>query len=204
MSSELTACRICGQVHELAEIPLGYQAECARCGSRLKRNTVASLHLTAAFSLCALLLYFPANLFPILRMNTYGNETENTIFTGVVRFYQDGDYFIAVVVFLASMLVPFLKILGLFFIVVLTHFDSKMAKPLRIKVYKVIDAIGRWAMLDVFALAILISLLKLEGFANVIAGKGVFAFVLVIVFTLMASFSFDPHLIWEGKSKHDS
>jgi paraquat-inducible protein A len=200
VEQNLTACRICGQVHELPEIQIGQIAECARCGNTLKRKTEASLHLTAAFSISALLLYAPANLFPILRMSMYGSVSENTIFTGVIRFYKDGDYFVAIVVFLASIVVPFLKILGLLFLTISTKFHSRKAQVLRVHIFSVIEFLGRWAMLDVFALAILISLVKLQRLADVIPGKGCVAFVLVIVFTLMASASFDPQLIWEKES----
>ena len=127
----------------------------------------------------------------------YGVITENTIMSGVIRFYQDGDYFVAIVVFLASVLIPFLKILGLFLLVISSKFKFQGAKNLRVHLHKAIEVLGRWAMLDVFALAVLISLVKLERLAMVIPGRGAFAFVLVILFTILASSSFDPQLIWE-------
>jgi paraquat-inducible protein A len=194
------ACRICDQVHEEAHVPDGFRASCARCGGVLAQKTPASLHYTAAFTLCALLLYFPANMFPILRMTLYGRETANTIFSGVVRFYEDGDVFVAAVVFLASILVPFLKILGLLFLVITARFRWQAAKIWRTRVYRAIEILGKWAMLDVFALAILISLIKLQRMASVTPGKGVFAFTLVIIFTLLASASFDPQTIWEEEN----
>jgi paraquat-inducible protein A len=198
MKAGLIACKVCAQVHELKEdLQPGLEADCARCGSRLARKTPGSRQLTAAFALCALLLYAPANLFPILRMSMYGRISENTIFSGIVRFYQDGDYFVAIVVFLASILIPFLKILGLFTLVISTHFQWERGQNFRTKLFLTIETLGRWAMLDVFALAILISLVKLERLAMVIPGKGALAFVLVILFTILASSSFDPQLIWE-------
>lgn len=127
----------------------------------------------------------------------YGTVSENTIFSGVVRFYRDGDLFVAVAVFLASILIPFLKILGLFLLVITTRMHSTWARNFRVHLFLIIESLGRWAMLDVFALAVLISLVKLQRIANVIPGKGALAFVLVIFFTLLASASFDPQLIWE-------
>jgi paraquat-inducible protein A len=197
MESKLVACKLCGQVHELGDIDMGTEAECARCGHVLKRKTQYSLQLTGAFALCALLLYGPANLFPILSMSMYGTVSENTIFSGVIRFYQDGDLFVAAAVFLASILIPFLKILGLFLLVITTRLHSTWARNFRVHLFLIIEILGRWAMLDVFALAVLISLVKLQRIANVIPGKGALAFVLVIFFTILASASFDPQLIWE-------
>lgn len=193
---KLLACRLCGQVHSVPPIEPGMMAQCRRCGSKLVQRTRASLTFTAAFTLAALLLFGPANIFPILRMNAYGATSENTVWQGCQRLYQDGDVFIAVIVFLASMLIPFLKILGLLFLVTSTKFRSSKWKRGRTYVYKIIDTIGRWAMLDVFVLAILVSLVKLQRLANVVPGAGLLAFVCVVVFTLLGSASFDPQLIW--------
>jgi paraquat-inducible protein A len=193
----IIACHVCGQVHEMEPLPEGCLAECARCGNVLRQKTPQSLQITAAFTLSALLLYFPANLFPIMRMTIYGGIQENTIFSGVIRFYHDGDYFVAVIVFLASILIPFLKILGLLFLVIATRFQWEIGRHFRVKLYRIVETLGRWAMVDVFALAILISLVKLQRIASVVPGSGVLPFVLVILFTIAASASFDPQLIWK-------
>jgi paraquat-inducible protein A len=200
-SATMIACKICGQVHAVEPLPRGAVGQCSRCGAVIAKRTPGSLHLTAAFSLAALLLYWPANAFPILRLDMYGATQVNTIWEGCVRFYQDGDYVIAVIVFMASILIPLLKLLGLFYLVVSTKLSFPRWKLQRTWVYRVIDSIGRWAMLDVFVLAILVSLVKLQRLATVIPGKGAVAFALVVMFTLLASASFDPQLIW---SKEES
>jgi ribosomal protein S27E len=102
----VVACKICGQVHSMPALDPGTAAECRRCGSTIARRTHHSLHLTAALSLAALILYIPANTFPILRLEMYGSVTENTVWQGAVALFGDGDYFIAVIVFLASILIP--------------------------------------------------------------------------------------------------
>ena len=195
--SALVACPLCGLVHELPPLEVGDLMECSRCSHQLARKTAGSFHLSAAFALCALLLYAPANIFPILRMSMYGSISENTILSGVVRFYKDGDYFVAIVVFLASFLIPLLKIMGLFFLIISSKFKFKGAIAFRAHLYTLIEILGRWAMLDVFALAVLVSLVKLERIATVIPGKGAAAFVCVVIFTVLASASYDPQLIWE-------
>lgn len=196
-TAAMIACKTCGQVHELEPLSRGAVAKCARCGATLDKRTAGSLHLTAAFSLAALLLYIPANIFPILRIDMYGATQTNTIWQGCVRLYQDRDYVIAVIVFLASMFIPLLKLLGLFYLCISIKLHFPRWKRQRTWVYWFIDTIGRWAMLDVFVLAILVSLVKLQRLATVIPGKGALAFAMVVVFTLLASASFDPQLIWE-------
>jgi paraquat-inducible protein A len=175
----------------------GTIALCTRCGSRISKRTRGSLQITAALSLAALILYFPANYFPILQMEIYGARTENTVWQGCVRLYQDGDWFIAVVVFLASILIPLLKLLGLFVLVLTSAVHFHRGKWMRTWLFRFIDTIGRWAMLDVFVMAVLVSLVKLHRLATIIAGKGLFAFSCVVVLTLLASMTFDSRLIWQ-------
>lgn len=174
-------------------------AKCSRCGSAISRRASGSLHLTAALSLAALILYVPANIFPILRLEMYGASSENTVWQGTVRLFRDGDYIVAVIVFLASILIPLLKLLGLFFLVATARLKFSRWKLPRTWVYRIIDSIGRWAMLDVFVLAILVSLVKLQRLATIIPGQGLVAFTGVVVLTLLASANFDPQIIWDNQ-----
>jgi paraquat-inducible protein A len=174
-------------------------AKCTRCGSVISKRTAGSLHMTAAFSLAALILYVPANIYPILELDMYGATSQNTVWEGCQRLFKDGDTIIAVIVFCASILIPFLKLLGLFFLVVTVQTGFPRWKKARTWVYRVIEAIGRWAMLDVFVLAVLVSLVKLQRLATIIPGRGLLAFGLVVAFTIFASASFDSQLIWEGE-----
>jgi paraquat-inducible protein A len=194
----MTACKCCGEIYALPDLPPGTVARCARCRSILDKRTPYSMHITAAFALAAMILYVPANIFPIIRMDLYGAESENTVWEGVVRLWQANDYIIAIVVFLASMLVPALKLLGLFCLVISRRLHVTRWQRLRTRMYQFIDAIGRWAMLDVFVVAILVSLVKLQDLATIIPGKGLFAFTAVAVLTILATENFDPRLIWEG------
>ena len=199
--SAIIACKTCGQAHRMEPVPAGMRAMCARCGSAIERRTAGSLQLTAAFTLSALLLYLPANLFPILHLDLYGATQDSTVWRGCVRFWQAGDYVIAVIVFLASIFIPLLKLLGLLFLATTARWRWKRWKLPRTWVYRIIESIGRWAMLDVFVLAILVSVVKLRSLATIIPGKGALAFALVVVFTLLASASFDPQLIWRREER---
>jgi paraquat-inducible protein A len=185
-------------------LPVGMMATCSRCGSMMEKRTQGSLHMTAAFSLAALILYFPANLFPILHMEVYGVATDNTAWSGMQTLFQEGDYPIGAIVFLASILIPFLKLVGLLFLVLAVKFrrpGGRQGKLQRVWMYRVIDVVGRWAMLDVFVVAILVSLVKLEKLATVIAGPGLLAFGGVVVLTILASQSFDPQSVWNDQEE---
>jgi paraquat-inducible protein A len=195
--TQTIACKVCGLVHATDKVPAGVVAKCCRCGSTLERRSFQSLHRTAAFSLAALILYLPANTFPILHMDIYGATTDNTVWQGCQRLYEDGNIVIAVIVFLASIFIPLLKLLGLFFLVTTARLRWTRLQLVRTRLYQFIETIGRWAMLDVFVLAVLVSIVKLHQLATIIAGPGAVAFAGVVVLTLLASASFDPQLIWE-------
>src|SRR5437667_12643620 len=111
----IVACETCGLVQYLDELEPGTMAECCRCRSMIDSRKINSLGRTAAFSLAALILYIPANIYPILRMNYYGAYSENTVWEGCVNLFKDGQWFVAGIVFLASILIPFFKLLGFSF-----------------------------------------------------------------------------------------
>jgi paraquat-inducible protein A len=192
----IVICETCGLIQRVKDLSPGATAECPRCGAVISKRTVNSLSRTAAFSLAALIFYLPANIYPILRMEYYGAYSENTVWDGCARLFQDGQWPVAMVVFLASIAIPVLKLLGLFFLVVTTKLKSVRWRRERTLIYKIIDVIGPWAMLDVFILAVLVSLVKLQRLATVLPGPGLLAFTAVVVLTILASASFDPKLIW--------
>ncbi|OAI50428.1 hypothetical protein AYO46_10180 [Betaproteobacteria bacterium SCGC AG-212-J23] len=163
------------------------------------RRGSASLHVTAALSLAALVLYVPANISPILHMELYGAQSDNTIWDGVVSLAQHNEWVVAVIVFMASMVIPLFKLAGLFFLVVSSMLHKGRRSRWRTGLYKLIDAVGPWAMLDVFLLAVLVALVKLGQLATVVPGPGLFAFAGVVVFTMLASSAFDPKLLWEQR-----
>lgn len=193
----LIACRTCGLVQRGGAPPVGATVECARCRSVVRVRTSRSLGRTAAFSLAALMFYAPANVYPILRMDLYGARSENTIFQGVISLFQHDQALVAVIVLLASIVIPLLKLLGLLYLVTTTALRSTRRRVARTWVYRGIEAVGPWAMLDVFLLAILVALVKLGDLATVVPGPGLVAFTAVVVLTILASRSFDPAQIWE-------
>jgi paraquat-inducible protein A len=195
----ILACETCGLTQRIDNLEPGTVAECIRCGSPITWRGLGGLDVSLAFTLSALVLYVPANLYPILQMNMYGVYSENTVWDGVVSLWQYDEYFVAIVVFLASIVIPLLKLLGLFFLVISVKTGRGRRLRGRTKIYKFLDVIGPWAMLDVFLLAILVSLVKLGDLARVMPGPGLLAFTCVVIFTILATQSFDPKLIWNPK-----
>lgn len=191
------ACPVCGQVHRVTPIASGMVAQCVRCGSRISARSRRSLDRTAAFAVAALVLYIPANIFPILRLTIYGATSDNTVFDGVRTFFNEGDYFMSAVVLLASIVIPLLKLSGLLLLVVTVKFNLDRGRHVRTWLYRGIDGIGKWAMLDVFVLSIWVAVVKLGSLGSVRPGAGLLPFGCVVVLTILASQSFDPQLIWE-------
>ncbi len=192
----IVACKTCGLVQRVEAADLEQVAECRRCGAIVRRPRGRSLQRTAAFTLAALVLYVPANVYPILRMTRYGVYSESTVWDGCVALFRSGDRLVAGIVLLASIVIPLCKMVALLALVASVRFGFERWQRGRTLLYRVLQMIGPWAMLDVFLLAVLVALVKLEGIATVMPGPGLLAFAAVVVFTLLASASFSPRLVW--------
>jgi len=197
-AQSMVSCDTCGLVQAVEPLAPGMVAECTRCGSFLAaRRSTGSLHVTAALSLAALVLYVPANVYPIMKMYLHGAYSESTVWDGIKILMDHHEWAVAIIVFLASMVIPLVKLAGLFSLVVTSRMGWGRRLRGRTHLYKFIDAIGPWAMLDVFLLAVLVALVKLQGWAEILPGTGLFAFTAMVVLTMLASAAFDPKLIWQ-------
>jgi len=194
----IVACSTCGLVQWAGALAPGKIAECCRCGSVVGAQRARDLGRCAALTLAALILYVPANIYPILRMNYLGAYSESTVWDGCVTLFRDNQWLVAAIVFLASIAIPLCKLLGLFYLIATAKFGVTFGRRERTGIYKLIALIGPWAMLDVFLLAILVALVKLKQIATVLPGPGLIAFAAVVILTVLASASFDPKWIWEG------
>jgi paraquat-inducible protein A len=132
-----------------------------------------------------------------MTLTLYGVRNESTVWGGVVTLAKDGDWFIATVVLLASIVIPFFKIVAMFVLTLSIHNNWLIGK--RERLYHFVEVVGRWSMLDIFLLAILVSMIKLKGWASVTAGAGSFAFAGVVIFTMLATACMTPELTSEGK-----
>jgi paraquat-inducible protein A len=194
------ACETCGLVQEIEELPIGFIARCARCGSSLRHRRPNSRLRTLTFSLAALILYFPSNLYPLITAEYHGIHSETTIIQGIRSLFRDHQYFIAGLVFCTSILSPALKILGLLFLSLTLNWPKW--KKARTWIYQIIRIIDPWNMLEVFLLAISVSMIEMGRVATVHPGRGVFSFTAVVALTLLATLSFDPRLLWDSPNEN--
>lgn len=196
----LIGCHVCGLV---CRDTLVDNACCPRCGVLLHRRKAASVSRTCALLLGAFLFYIPANVLPIMRTASPGDIDDNTIISGVVELWTKGSPALAVIVFAASIMVPMLKFLALSMLLITAHRRSGWDRRYRTKLFRVVELIGYWSMLDVFVVALLTALVQFGFLSRVEPLPGVIFFGLTVVFTMLASMSFDPRLIWDGRNDDD-
>lgn len=193
----LLNCHACGAVYRMALTQTDAHPHCTRCHVRLHSRKPNSLARAWALLIAAAILYLPANLIPIMSTSTLLQQREDTIMSGVIALWQAGSPEIAVVVFVASMVVPIAKISVLAMLLVTVQRQSSWRRLERARLYRFVEFIGYWSMLDVFVVALLVGLVHFRGFADVQPGGGAVAFAAVVVLTMIASKSFDPRLIWD-------
>ncbi len=148
-------------------------------------------------------MYFPANLLPIMTVVYLGSGQPDTIMSGVIRLMRHGDWSIALVVFVASILVPLLKMIVLVYLLLSVHRKSQLRRRERTRLYRVTELVGRWSMLDVFVVALLAALVHLGVLADITPGPAARAFAAVVILTMLSAMSFDPRLIWDHESDAD-
>ncbi|QDK47366.1 paraquat-inducible protein A [Bdellovibrio sp. ZAP7] len=154
----------------------------------------SSPEVSMAFALSALILYIPANIFPFMTLEVYGNKNTATIWEGIVTMSDTGSWGIAIIIFLASMVIPLAKLLILFYLGLTAK--SSAHRKLRTRLYNTVEAIGRWSMLDIYLLAVLVAIMKMGPWAHAEPGLGSWMFALVVIFTMISSAYFDPSTIW--------
>jgi len=164
---------------------------CRRCNLKIKMD-YSSVYKSFAFLITAVVLYFPANIYPILKSNKFFLSYTNTIISGIFELWSDGDYPIAIIVFFASVLIPILKFIILFYLIL----SVKSCKYLNLKrkLYKFIEISGPWSLLDVFVVFILAALIHFQ-YVSIVPQKAALYFLLMVIFTILSSMSFDERLI---------
>jgi len=191
----LLSCHICGLVSRAADGELG--ACCPRCGAHLHVRKQASIQRTWALLLASVILLFPANLLPIMTTTSFLGAQSDTIMSGVIYLWTSGSWPLAVVVFVASVMVPLFKILALGFLVITAQLRSAWRPDERARLYRLIELIGRWSMLDVFVVTLLVALVRFSSLAIMEPRGGALAFAGVVILTMVAAMTFDPRLIWD-------
>jgi paraquat-inducible protein A len=192
----LMSCHVCGQ---LAHIPVDRAAllRCPRCRAPMHLRKPASVSTTWALIIAAAVLFVPANLLPMMTTSSLLGRQQDTIMSGVVFLWQSGSWPLAAVVFFASIMVPLLKIIALAWLTVTVQRRSRRSVMQRTRLYRIVEFVGRWSMLDIYVITILVALVNFRGLATIEAGPAAIAFGAVVVLTMFAAMSFDPRLIWD-------
>lgn len=177
---------------------------CPRCGAILHRRQPRALARSAAFALAGLIMLVPANVLPVVSTHLMGQARTDTIWSSVVALHDDGLWGIALIVFVASMVVPLLKLAGLGALLHAVHTGSTAHRRALTRLYGFVKFIGRWSMLDVFLVAFLTGAVQFGLMASVRPEPGVIAFAAAVVLTIFATESFDPRLLWDTDASQSS
>jgi paraquat-inducible protein A len=191
----LANCSVCGS---LLPVSVG---NCTRCGKQLELRRRDSVQVTLALVLTAIIFYIPANVLPIMTTNLLGSSSPATILGGVVIFLEHGSYGIALVIFTASVLIPIAKMAVITRLCLAVRSQKQLKHNDLTKLYRVVEFIGKWSMIDVFVVAILVALIQLSGLMVIRPGIAISAFAGVVVLTMVAAHEFDVRLIWDKETR---
>jgi paraquat-inducible protein A len=194
-AASLACCHTCGK---LASDTLH---ACPRCGAGLHLRKPSSLQRTWALLIVAMVLYIPANVYPVMSLEISGKGEPHTILGGVIELFEAGSYGSGALVLIASITVPLAKMLGLGWLLFTVQRRSSWRPRDRTRLYRAIETVGRWSMIDMFMVSILVALVNLGALAQVTPGVGAPFFCLVVIATMVAASSFDPRLIWDNSGE---
>lgn len=201
MAQQVAGCTACGCPNHYDP---RHANHCHRCGEKLYLRRRHSLQKTLALLLVSVILYIPAMTLPIMTVSSLSDTTTQTIMAGVLLLLDYGDYPIAAIIFIASVVVPVAKLLALAWLCYKVKRPGPFRPEVRIRLYRITEFIGRWSMIDVFVVALLAALVRLGSLMSVAAEPGIIAFGAVVVLTMIAAMSFDPRLIWDGADSDDA
>ncbi len=190
----LISCKNCHKMYERENFD---SFVCTRCNHIVRKRIKDSLQVSLALTICAILLYIPAMLYPIMEVTRLGVKIESTILEGVISFLEQESYFIAIVVFTASVIIPLIKLVGLLFIFISLKINVKMHNNRKILIFKFVEAIGKWSMIDIYVVALLASIVQLDEIFNIKGGIAATSFALMVILTMIAANRFDTRIIWD-------
>ena len=192
----LISCEACGLLVRPAHADEpGY---CPRCDAELEFRRHDSIQRTWALIIAAAVCYLPANILPIMISNQLGRVEEDTIISGVILLYNTGSAVLAGIVLIASVVIPLAKLIALSYLLITVQRGSVRKNRDRAKLYRLVEIVGRWSMLDVFVATFIVALIQLQPLMAIMPGMGVMFFGAVVVLTMLAAESFDPRLIWDS------
>src|SRR5271167_4420567 len=194
----LVLCRTCGQAASCAS--LGAERRCPRCQSRIELRTPFSTEMTLAWLIAGIVLYIPANLLPVMHTSGLLGEEDSTILGGILEFWRSGDWDIALLIFTASIAVPFTKFIAIGLLLLTVRRNSRWEQHQRTVLYRIVEFIGYWSMLDVIVVALTSALMQFQVLGAAEPRSGIAFFCGVVVVTMLSALSFDPRLIWDRRA----
>lgn len=201
MHQGMQSCGVCGLLSRPSLEP-GVR-RCPRCHEILSFRKPNSIQRTWAFLLAAAVCYIPANVLPVLTTTTATGSESDTIMQGVVLLWSPSGWPLSIIVLVASILIPSAKIIALAYLLVSVQRNSLANNERRLRLYRTVEFIGRWSMVDVFVDTFTAALIQLQPLMSVEPGPGLFFFAAVVVLTMLAVESFDPRLIWDATSAQE-
>ncbi len=195
-SKGIIGCEDCGLAQHAS--PKAKHMVCVRCGADMHFRKSNSISRTWALLIAAYVLIIPANLMPVMATGSLFGTEKDTIFGGVVYLWTSDSELLAIILFCASIIIPFAKLFSLTFLLISVQIHSSWNPKFRARLYRMVEAIGRWSMIDVYVATMLTALVQFGNLMNIRAGAGAIAFATVVVITIFAAESFDPRLIWDS------
>jgi paraquat-inducible protein A len=193
-------CRVCGLVCEAG----GDDAQCPRCDAEIRSRKPYSLSRTWAFLIAGIIAYVPANVLPVMHTRSLGDShggTDNTIMSGLIDFWKNGSQGIAALIFVASIVIPSTKIVALAALLVNAQRRAPSGSAQLVRLYRMLELVGYWSMLDVLVVALVTAVVKFRGLSEAEPRIGILYFGLVVVLTMLATLSFDPRLLWDRRAR---
>lgn len=195
---QLTNCHNC---HLIQALSAEHTSSCPRCKADVHWRKPGSLNRCTALVIAATVLYIPANLLPVMVVSSMGKTEGDTIISGVMYLATNGDLPLAIILFIASICVPTIKLVILYLLLITVHFKSQWRPKERTQLYRLTEFIGRWSMVDIYVDTLMAAMIQIQGLIVIEVGVGAVAFGAVVVLTILAAKAFDPRLIWDGMEK---
>jgi paraquat-inducible protein A len=194
--ARLKACHCCGLVQRVPPVPMGHRARCARCGTTVRRPAPlrSGNEWSGAAAWTALLLFPFGILLPVLEVRRFGQSNEASIWEGTLDMLAGGELLVGSVILLCSIVIPFVKLVGL---ITITGGRALLSRRRRALTWRLLEVIGRWGMVDVLLVALVVAIVKLGDVVEMRPGPGVLAFTACVALSLVSSALFDPHALWE-------
>ena len=191
-------CTHCRKLHPAVTVT------CDRCGGHLHQRRPHALLLSWSFTLAGLMFLIPANLLPMMIVYSVVGVDAGTIMDGVIHFLHEGALGIAFIIFTASIFVPFFKVSVMFYLLLVIHFNIKSHARRALRLYRIIHFVGKWSMLDIFVVALMVGLVQFGSLASIVTGPAALAFALAVIMTMLATASFDPRLLFDSANRRQN